>query len=426
MIDVELLWEKGIQGRGSGVDFSCIRNIFASAIFNDINIWRLSDGELLKKLQGNGYVKDLIFSPDGSKLISSHYHTTFIWNTSTFQRMHEIDIANAALAYHPEGRYFATTGGYYLYKIYLWMPDTGEKIRELSGHTTIVNLVGFNHDGSLLVSGDRDGKVKFWTPENGKLVFETQYKSSISSLASHPENNLLAIGTEDGTVEILNTDDGATKLIFPLHEEGVISMQWLRGGNQIASIGKDGTILIWNVQDGDLQKRIQSKKGKISFLRWGCGQQYLAVSNDTLQIFSIRSITTPNPVHVASHPQQHHNIDILISRMEDALKRKDYAEVLHTSASVFETLAKDVVAVSTVENQTLKSFFERYRKDSQLPPPILDYILSIYNERNQMPLAGHGSLREPTISEQEAILIRQFTIAIVNSEYELRAVSKVK
>ena len=423
-----MLWEKGTQGRGTGVDFSYIGNIFASAIDNDINVWRLSDGVLLKKLQGNGYVNDLIFSPDGLKLVSSHCHTTFIWNTSTFQRAHEIGVTNADIAYHPEGKYFATTRGYYYYDydICLWRPDTGEQIRKLSGHTAIVCSISFNYDGTLLVSGDQDGNVKLWTPDTGEMIFETQQRGSISSFAFHPENNLLAIGTKDGTIQIMNMVDGTTQTMFPLHENCVISMRWLQGGNQIVSTSVDGTILIWNASDGELKERIPIKKGKTSFFKWGCGQQYFAVRNDTLRIFSVKPTTTPNPVNVSSHPKQHHNIDILMLRMEDALRRKDYAGVLHTSASIFETLAKDIVGIPTVENQTLKSFFERYCKDSQLPQVVLDYILKIYNERSQMPLAGHGSLREPTISEQEAILLRHITPAFVNSEYELRATPKVR
>lgn len=421
MFNVDVLWEKGKQGRGIGADFSCTRNIFASAIDNDINIWRLSDGELLRKLQGNGYVKDLIFSPDGSQLLSSHYHTTFIWNTNTFQRTHEIGVANASLAYHPKGTYFATTGGYYSYNVGLWMPDMGEKIRELCGHTAIIDLVRFNHDGTILVSGDRDGNVKLWIPETGELIFETQYQSSISSFAFAADNNLLAIGAEDGAIQIINTDDGTRQFMFPLHEERIICTHWLQGGTQIASTSVDGTVLVWNVQDGELQKRITINRGRISFFRWGCDQKYFAVSNDVLRIFTYNSTSTPNSVHIPSHTRQHHNIDILTSRMGDALNRKDYAEVLHASASIFETLAKDVVGTLNVENQTLKSFFELYRKDSLLPQHIQDYILNVYNERNQTPLAGHGSLREPVISEQEAIILRNLTIAIVNSEYELMA-----
>jgi hypothetical protein len=119
-------------------------------------------------------------------------------------------------------------------------------------------------------------------------------------------------------------------------------------------------------------------------------------------------------------PVGHPNIIVLRERMDDALARDDYAGVLHASASIFETMAKDVVGIPTVQNQSLKSFFDRYRKDSALPNEILDYILATYERRSVTPLAGHGSTRTPDICKEEAIALAEMTKAFVKIEYNLR------
>jgi hypothetical protein len=116
----------------------------------------------------------------------------------------------------------------------------------------------------------------------------------------------------------------------------------------------------------------------------------------------------------------HANIHFLIERMDSDLHREDYAGVLHCSASIFETMGKDIVGIPSVQTQTLKSFFERYRKDSALPQEILDYIVSVYEKRNVTPLAGHGSIQKPAISKQEAVFLVELTKAFVNIEYKLR------
>ena len=116
----------------------------------------------------------------------------------------------------------------------------------------------------------------------------------------------------------------------------------------------------------------------------------------------------------------HPNIQVLIDRMDDTLRRDDYPGVLHSSASIFETLAKDVIGIPSIQGQTLKSFFERYRKDSALPSEILDYILNIYESRSTTPLAGHGSTRTPSISRKAAISLSEMTKAFVRIEYKLR------
>ncbi len=116
---------------------------------------------------------------------------------------------------------------------------------------------------------------------------------------------------------------------------------------------------------------------------------------------------------------EHINIRVLVERMDDALSRDDTSGVLHASASIFETLAKSIVGLKSVENQTLGSFFERYRKDSKLPPPILDYILDIYKLRNTEPLAGHGSLSVTSIKIEEAIILAEMTKAFIRAERKL-------
>ena len=123
---------------------------------------------------------------------------------------------------------------------------------------------------------------------------------------------------------------------------------------------------------------------------------------------------------------EHPNIRVVARRMDDALKRDDYAGVLVASAVIFETMAKDIVGISTVQNQTLKGFFERYRKDSLLPSEILDYILNVYDSRSTEPIAAHGSTQIPKIAKETAIVLSEMTKAFVKIEYTLHKEVSVK
>lgn len=116
----------------------------------------------------------------------------------------------------------------------------------------------------------------------------------------------------------------------------------------------------------------------------------------------------------------HANILLLVQRMDTALDRGDDAGVLHASASIFETMAKDIVGIETVQDKTMASFFDRYRQDSRLPDEVLDYVLAIYKSRNVTPLAGHGSTQSPHISRETSITLVEMTKAFVKIEYRLR------
>lgn len=118
-------------------------------------------------------------------------------------------------------------------------------------------------------------------------------------------------------------------------------------------------------------------------------------------------------------PDQHPNIRLLIDRMERALSANDFAGVLHASASVFETLGKDIIGSPSIQNETLGSFFEKYKKTSSLPEGVLNYMLEIYKRRNSEPLAGHGNTRPPTVSQQEAVVLSEMTKSFVRIERQL-------
>ncbi|MBP1044421.1 hypothetical protein I6N95_25770 [Vagococcus sp. BWB3-3] len=114
------------------------------------------------------------------------------------------------------------------------------------------------------------------------------------------------------------------------------------------------------------------------------------------------------------------NISTLIKRMDLAFSEADYTSVLHTSATIYETLAKDVCNNPKVEKETLGSFFGCYKKNSVLPEPILDYILDVYKRRNTEPTAGHGSLESPTVTQIEASVLKNLTRAILLIEQECK------
>jgi hypothetical protein len=133
-----------------------------------------------------------------------------------------------------------------------------------------------------------------------------------------------------------------------------------------------------------------------------------------IEVYSLEEI------EAVSLAAEHINIKTLVSRMDKAFEADDFAGVLHSSASIFETMAKEVIGIESIQDKTLKSFFDRYRNDSKLPPAILDYILATYDERNVTPLAGHGSLTIPDITKEESIILSEMTKAFVRIESRLK------
>lgn len=130
---------------------------------------------------------------------------------------------------------------------------------------------------------------------------------------------------------------------------------------------------------------------------------------------------------LAPTAEPHQNIRLLFSRAETSLTNSDHPGLIHSCACIFETLAKDIVNTPNVQNETLGGFFARYRNDSSLPAPVLDYILDTYRLRNSAPLSGHGSTQTPpNLTAQQAIALIEMTRAFVRTEYRMLSAANAR
>lgn len=190
----------------------------------------------------------------------------------------------------------------------------------------------------------------------------------------------------------------------------VVSDDMLKAAFQIAEEYIGEQLRVGLLEDGEMPPLTMTAENSTE----SCPYKLTNIHYPTKTTFTVEIADQDNNLNSLNiHP----NIQVLLNRMENELSRDDYSGVLHASASVFETMAKDITGIPAVQNQTLKGFFERYRQDSSLPDEILDYILDVYESRNTSPLAGHGSTQQPNISKRNAIVLSEITKALVKIEY---------
>ena len=84
---------------------------------------------------------------------------------------------------------------------------------------------------------------------------------------------------------------------------------------------------------------------------YNCGFLFKDVGGSEKVKISVE-ITAEDALPDADLTKEHPNVRKLVARMDTALATSDFAGVLHASASVFETLAKDVMQTPTVNDQT--------------------------------------------------------------------------
>lgn len=163
------------------------------------------------------------FSPDGETMASASESTIQLWDVATGTPLriftkHRIFDKHTNIVFSPDGETLASSREE---TIHLWDVATGENIRTLAGHTASVENIAFNHDGRLLASASEDKTIRFWNMTTGKNVKTlTGHTGVVTSLDFSPDGGILASGGEgnyrmpDRTVRLWDVATGKNIKIF--------------------------------------------------------------------------------------------------------------------------------------------------------------------------------------------------------------------
>ena len=141
-------------------------------------IWDPATGQQLAELSHSGkigkVVRAVAFSPDGTRLAttSSGDSTVRIWDPATGQQLAKLSHGSLAarlgrgpvvreVAFSPDGTRLATTGSGDS-TVRIWDPATGQQLAKLSHGSKGVLAVAFSPDGTRLATGSDDHTARIW------------------------------------------------------------------------------------------------------------------------------------------------------------------------------------------------------------------------------------------------------------------------
>lgn len=145
----------------------------------EVRLWNTGDWRLNHVVGGHGdWVLWAAFSPDGEILGSGSYGEVLLTDVRSGEVRRVIrktDWSMVAFAFAPDSGLLASGGWRFVagrdgepdYRqaeggVQLWDVRTGALRRTVAAHAREVTSLGFSPDGTLLVSGGRDGAVKLW------------------------------------------------------------------------------------------------------------------------------------------------------------------------------------------------------------------------------------------------------------------------
>ncbi|OLS25874.1 MAG: hypothetical protein HeimC3_11480 [Candidatus Heimdallarchaeota archaeon LC_3] len=117
--------------------------------------------------------------------------------------------------------------------------------------TKALNAVIFSKDGSKLIAGGKDKKLRVYSFESKKLLYEIDLYSIIS-LANHPTEDIVIVGTTS-KISIIDLKLGVKILDIPAHTlpvQGIdISERSPKGKYFMISCSIDETVKLWDLEN---------------------------------------------------------------------------------------------------------------------------------------------------------------------------------
>jgi WD40 repeat protein len=233
-----------------------------------LRMWDLESGQVvrvLQKDQANGAVThmELAFSPDGGILAMGGD----LWDLTTGEHMTAVEQTIGAktscwssdVAFAPKGFTLAT--GCFDGQLDLWAMPEGEHAKRIAGYTSWVEGLAYSPNGDRLAAiyGVPDHIVQIWQLPEGKPAFTLQ-GGHFTRVAYSPNGSKLATVRADpeydqygwpaGFVEIWDAAEG--ELIKKLDVGDAVSVAFSPDGRLLASGSLDGTLRLWQVEDGKL------------------------------------------------------------------------------------------------------------------------------------------------------------------------------
>jgi len=237
----ELLWKEAASDQPVGsISFSPDGSLLASFVYHNVAIRNPLTGEILRLLPIEA-PSDLVFSPDGSRLIADTGRGQLqVWNPQTGDLVSTIENPNGmfAIDFFPDGTRFATVNG--MGQINIWEFASGSILTTFMEDISIRGL-DISPTGELIATPT--GSV--WRVASEEMI-HTFGDPNQSQVAFSPGRNFLAIA---GYGKITVWDPGSGENVTTFREElgWINAIAFSPNGKQLAAGTKDGQVLLWQI-----------------------------------------------------------------------------------------------------------------------------------------------------------------------------------
>lgn len=194
-----------------------------------IQIWNISEGQLLGSIGGGGKAFFFNYSPDGT-LIAIGYPTKYVDEPGGSVVIQDIS-----------GKMIVK-----LNDVFLHWASVSKLGQSYSPRSSLYDALAFSSDNKFIAISGYDRTSVFSIPD-GTLIGEGSTSLPCESMEFSINNDLLFCGVETGIIQILSIPEMSTLSQISAHSDAISSLSLSPDGTLLGSGSSDGTTKLWAI-----------------------------------------------------------------------------------------------------------------------------------------------------------------------------------
>ncbi|MEV4513620.1 hypothetical protein AB0K00_32210 [Dactylosporangium sp. NPDC049525] len=210
--------------------------------------WDVASRQPLAEVAGHdALISGVAVSHDGAIAATAGWdHSLRTWHTRTGERLADVTDQTSRFsgcALDRSGEALATTG--FDGTVGLYAARTGELLIRTAVPVNLPGAVAVDAAGTVVFAGGQDGSVRRIRREGDELEPLDGHEGPVTALAMSPNGRLLASAGRDGAVIIWNVEDATRVMRLSGHARGATACAFL-GSAQLLTAGWDGVVRLWS------------------------------------------------------------------------------------------------------------------------------------------------------------------------------------
>jgi WD40 repeat protein len=286
---------KGHKGRVLALGFSPDGQTLATGGWDrTIRLWDVASQRerALTEEEPVGFIRRLVFTPDGKTLISAGNQITF-WDVKTRARRGSVGFGSTSALLVAPTRHALIAASWKAGVIALLDLANGNQRALWQTPPSDLEGLALSPDGKALVSVGEDGMVRVWDPDGPRLRAQwPAHNGRICGASFSPDGKTLATGgADDLQVKLWNVsrfpEGGSAPLPDPLvlapikailkgHTAAVPSLAFSPDGQTLASASADKTVRLWDVRTAKMRRILGGSQYPVQAVAFSSDNKTLA------------------------------------------------------------------------------------------------------------------------------------------------------